>query len=60
MAKQSTEESKFVESSLKIEREKFCDLLQEQIVKGEELCKQEVQKTTSSSPYRGLYIPAIA
>lgn len=56
MAKQRIEEPKYVDSSLKIARDEFCNLLQVQIAKGEELCRQDVKKTAFSSPY-SMYMP---
>lgn len=59
MVKQKKEESIYEESTLKIAKEDFCNLLHVQIEKGEDLCKREVQRIADlTSSYGGfMYVP---
>lgn len=51
MAKKKVEAPVYPVAPLKIERERFCTLLQEQIAKGEELLKVVVPEIQQSNPY---------
>lgn len=53
MAKKTTSEPVYPEAPLVIAREKFCELLAEQIKKGEELLEVEVPKLHTADPYYG-------
>lgn len=53
MVKQKIEEPRYEYSALKITREEFCNLLQTQIVKGEELCNREVQRIADATSSYG-------
>ncbi len=53
MAKKKVEDPVYPVAPLKIEKEKFCSLLQEQIAKGEKLRKVIVPMLQQSNPYIG-------
>lgn len=53
MAKKKVEEPVYPESPLKISRERFCELLSEQIEKGKKLLTIEVPKKAQPDPYYG-------
>lgn len=53
--KKSSEEPQYVEASLKIKKEKFVELLEKQIAKGEKLLQTNVPSVNYSSPYGGFY-----
>ena len=58
MAKKKVEPSVYPVAPLKIDKEKFCALLQEQITKGEDLLKVAVPMLQQSNPYMGFgYAP---
>lgn len=60
MAKKKVEEPVYPVAPLKIGREKFCSLLNEQIVKGDELLKVNVPVLQQSNPYSVLGIFPVA
>lgn len=58
MAKKKVEPPVYQVAPLKIDKEKFCALLQEQITKGDDLLKVAVPMKQQSNPYMGLgYAP---
>ncbi len=55
MAKKNVQEPVYPEAPLKISRERFCELLSEQIQKGKELLGIDVPVMVSSNPYYGAF-----
>lgn len=55
MAKKNVEEPVYPEAPLKISRERFCELLSEQIQKGKELLSIDVPVIASANPYYDMF-----